>query len=280
MNITPPSDLSYTRFPEALVAKMIENEPALRVLLHFQNLQDYRRMTENRDGPVTRSYKQDFSWIMSMGYISKDVVPVREYEGITPVAGLDERTGRLLVHYGIGADPDVWRVSPNDIMQILRRGDRYARRDITAELLFKIILRDDFLDNPEALMNLLVYMGYQPKAALDVTTKIRGNLSSSAQLRKAAKMASTAGGFTSWINQGNTTYKYLLNLPEFVRPEINAILNEIMFSRSVCESFRRNSLTGIDVVPSRDSGAYADRTVSGPLRQDWVIWALQSPYGN
>jgi hypothetical protein len=278
LNIRPPSKYAYWNLPERIVEQALAGDRNLRTLIAYESGLNGKLMIDNLRAVKRKNLDADYDWIVSMSWNSEPLAPSKAYE-IGCVAGVDEITNRLLIEFGVGADPDVMGISPNDIMQILRKGDRYARRDVTAEELFHLILSDAYIENTDALSSLLIYMGFLPSNIANLMSRLN-NASTLIQLRKAAKVASTAGGFTSWINQGISNYDRLISAPYFVRPEIGAVINEIAFSRCVSESFRLGGLQKISIIPNAKSGELSSKAIVGASRKEWVIWSIQTGYSN
>jgi hypothetical protein len=274
--------MSYIDMPEGMVANMIAAEPSLKVIQQFDNRRDIRLMMKNALGESSKSYANDFGGLWSIKWTTFEPKALPDLESkmqLSPVAGLDELTRKLLIEMKVGADPDVYKVSPNDIFNILLR-DRYARTDVTSEQLFAILMSDKAIMNPVVMANILVYMGYSPDLVSQVVLRLTGGGTDPIALRKALKVASTAGGFNGWIDQGKTNYDRMIDMTgcQVMQPVMQGILYEVAYSLVVSESFKAGKLVGIKLTAGDNTLSSLNKTVSGPLRKEWMVLAMQPGY--
>ena len=279
VGVTPPLDLKYTRMPEQQVALMLSSEGNLRSLASLDQNDKVRRITRQRVEGQRKDLAKDFAWIGSMVWSEFAPEPNGVSDSLSPVAGIDKETKSRLIEIGVGASPDAWRFTANDVTLMLRR-DQFARRDLTAEQLFAILTSADMISNPERIINVLVYMGFRADLAMKVALRMNEKSGSLVQLRQAAKITSTAGGFTSWASQSIDNYQRLIDADDLMKPEANALVNEIAYSLCIIRSFERGALRGICVRAGSSTLALINKDITGPFKREWMMMGLQGGYRN
>jgi hypothetical protein len=157
----------------------------------------------------------------------------------------------ILSYLGVNTERSSFEVSPNVIMNILRR-DPMWRRNIQDTTLFRYLTNPRVLASRERVYLALVAMGARKETASQVATSY--NLSSSAMaMTKAMIGYSTSDNFLSNVNFSRDIFMRLIKLPDLGDRVIEAMIYEIAMLYLITESVREGFVRNMEIIVSNDT---------------------------
>jgi hypothetical protein len=264
--VRPKRDYSYKLLPERMIEQSIQSEKAFQRLFTFEGRNVGAMMERNAAQGRTVSFERDFDWLLSMDWAFYTPEPVQGRDNkqqLCPVAGITGDTRKVLIDIGVGADRDQFSVRIPDVMRILRK-DPNARRDLTGEQIFNILAAPEIAPYAENILDTLVYMGFRPAEAAQVSVLLTKNVDPRA-LKNAATLAGGGAALFAFMNSGRENTDRLARVPELLNLTANAAASLVAFEFAIASSMDKGGLVGVEAKPTENTlSLVTDRFGSAP----------------
>jgi hypothetical protein len=162
--------LFYLEYPKEMIAQMFTSTSKVNAI-KLEDQLNVTRLIRVRNEKV--SFEEEFPWVFAYNWYLDDIE--NHVDGRCPIVGLDENSKNLLVHMGINLSGINERFTPNTVFTILKR-DRFWRRDVTEEALFKYLTQPSLLTNTQLIYPTLIAIGVREDLAGMIASKLVGSL--------------------------------------------------------------------------------------------------------
>jgi hypothetical protein len=162
-------DLQFADYAETLVKRELKNASAARTIDHLNHQRAIQRSLFR-----ARASSKDFvggflPWLNSVAVDQKDV----EGSNIPhPFVCTHRSVSKLFSHFGIRTWEGQQSLRPIEILNFLRRMDRFFPKHYDPEVVFKTLMDQTVLSNPEVLRLILIAMGMHSLKAGNAATAL------------------------------------------------------------------------------------------------------------
>jgi hypothetical protein len=123
------------------------------------------------DGRVKNIYAEA-PWLKYVNYTFGEPLKVLHTMTMSPHAGSDEVKRNMIAYFGINGSKDAFKLTTDRFLQLLRRKDKRARRDLSADEILEYLSNERVSITQENIVKALIMMGFLESNARSVVSAL------------------------------------------------------------------------------------------------------------
>jgi hypothetical protein len=263
--------MEYARTPERLVSSTVQQSPEFAQYVTGKGELIRQIQRGKTSGPIKDHISSKFSTFKEIR-ISRGA-PISEVYPVSPVAGLDAHSDKIIQCFGISTHDVLKTVIV--LLEELRRDPGFPR-DLTSEAVARVITEPAIMRDISICVDVLIAMGASMEAATKVAVKIK-------EVKDQFSLASEfifslRDGFTQYLDLAPSNFNRCTQVDPTGYREIDNLFRAVAFTYSTLVPYDDIPRMGVVTIPDEVKDSLIAKSQLYTLDTPPMLWQLRSAF--